>query len=257
MYCTARRHIFYGAFSPIYFKALQEVPAFQITLHRVTWSFLLMALIMLLRRDWRSLIKNASNWRTLAIYAAAAVLLGANWLLFTYRGVNAGFVVEASLGYFINPLVNVLLGTLVLRGTLRRVGNGFRGLATAGVVVPGRDSRAACPGSRWGWPVALAFTACSKKLLRWVRFKASSLETAILFLPALGYLIFAETQGIGAFGHVAWSTSLLLALTGVITTIPLLLFASGARRIPLHHPGVASICCAHPAVLDRGDFYIM
>ncbi len=226
----ATAYILWGFF-PIYFKAIQEVPAFQITLHRVSWSFLLMALVMLLRRDWRALIKNASNRRTLAIYGAAAVLLGVNWLLYVW-GVNAGFVVEASLGYFIIPLVNVLLGTLFLREKLRPAQWIPGGLAAAGVlyltVTYGR-----LPWIALGLAFSFGLYGLLKKVAPLGSLQGLTLETAILFLPALGYLIFAETQGIGAFGHVAWSTSLLLALTGVITTIPLLLFASGARRIPL------------------------
>jgi len=165
------------------------------------------------------------------LYFAVAVLLTVNWGVYVWAIAN-GHVVEASLGYFINPLVNVLLGTLFLREKLRPAQWIPVGLAAAGVlyltVTYGR-----LPWIALGLAFSFGFYGLLKKVAPLGSFQGLTLETAILFLPALGYLIFAETQGIGAFGHVAWSTSLLLALTGVITTIPLLLFASGARRIPL------------------------
>ncbi len=225
----AAAYILWGFF-PIFFKALHEVPAFQITMHRVAWSFLLVALVMLLRRDWRTLLKSISR-RTLAIYAAAAIFLAGNWLLYVW-GVNAGFVVEASLGYFINPLVNVLLGTLFLRERLRPAQWIPVGLAGLGVlyltVTYGR-----LPWIALGLAFSFGIYGLLKKIAPLGSLQGLTVETAVLFVPALGFLIFAEAQGFGAFGHVSWSTSLLLALTGVVTTIPLLLFASGARRIPL------------------------
>jgi chloramphenicol-sensitive protein RarD len=230
--------VLYGAFAymmwgffPIYFKSIHGVPALQVTAHRVSWSFILLAVILLIRREWGEFRQDASSRRTVLIYLVAAVMLAVNWLLYVW-GVSAGFVIETSLGYFINPLVNVLLGTLFLHEKLRPAQWIPVGLAAVGVIYL-TVTYGSLPWIALGLALSFGFYGLFKKIAPLNSLHGLSMETAILFLPAAGYLIFAEVQGSGAFGHVSGVTSLLLALTGVVTTIPLLLFASGARRIPL------------------------
>lgn len=218
-------------FFPIYFKSLQIVPALQILLHRVVWSFLFLALVLLLRQGWSQLKNSVHGPRVLGVYTLAAFLLAVNWLTYIY-GVNSGQVVETSLGYFINPLVSVALGVILLRETLRPLQWLPVGLAATGVIYL-TVQYGALP-----WiALVLAFTFALYGLIKKVAplgaLHGLTLETAILFLPATGILIYLESQGRGAFGHLGVGTTLLLALAGVITAVPLLMFATAARSIPL------------------------
>lgn len=223
-------------FFPIYFKALQSVPALEIIFHRVVWSFIFLAILISLRREWPHLRATTLRPKTLAIYAIAAVLLGSNWLIYVWA-VNAGHVVETSLGYFINPLVSVLLGVILLREKLRPWQWFPVGLASAGVLYMTIRF-----GSLPWIALALAFTfgtyGLVKKISPLNSLDGLTLETAILFLPALSYLLFLGLQGNGAFGYSGLSGSLLLALAGILTSLPLLLFASAARSIPLSLIGI-------------------
>ncbi len=232
------RGILYGFFAylmwgffPVYFKALQQVPALEIMFHRVVWCFLFMAAITWLRRDYRVFRSKIANPKTILIYVVAAVLLSFNWLIYIY-GVNAGQVVETSLGYFINPLVSVALGVVLLRERLRPMQWLPVGLAALGVLYLTVQY-----GTLPWIALALAFTfglyGLLKKIAPLGSFHGLTLETAILLLPGLAYLLFLYTQGEAAFGFAGITTSVLLAFSGVLTAIPLLLFGSAARQIPL------------------------
>ncbi len=221
---------------PVYLKSIQEVPPIQILGHRVVWSVLLLALIVSWQRQWREIGNLVRKPSTLLILFTAACLLSINWLTYIW-GVNSGFVVETSLGYFINPLISVFLGVVFLRERLRVWQWLPLGLATAGVLF------LTWRYGRLPWiALVLAFSFGTYGLLKKTA-PASALqglmvETMILFLPALAYLSFTDIQGSGAFGHGGWSLTFLLSLAGLATTIPLLLFASGARLIPLTTLGI-------------------
>jgi chloramphenicol-sensitive protein RarD len=222
-------------FFPLYFKAIHAAPALQIVAHRVVWSFLFVAVLLLYRQEFRTL-RQSITLRTILIYLVAAVLLAINWLVYVYS-VNAGFVIEASLGYFINPLVSVLLGVVILREKLRTFQWLPIGLATAAVVFMTLSV------GRLPWiALALAFSfglyGLVKKIAPLNSLHGLTLETTLLFIPALIFLLYSEASGTGVFGHVDWFVSVLLALTGVVTAIPLLLFASGARLVPLSTIGM-------------------
>lgn len=237
------RGILYGigaylmwGFFPIYFKALQVVPPLQILFHRVAWSFIFLALIIFLRREWRSLWSAISKPKVIAVYFIAALLLAVNWLTYVW-GVNAGYVVETSLGYFINPLVSVAMGVILLRERLRPLQWLPVLLAALGVLYLTWQY-----GTLPWIALTLAFSFGLYGLLKKISPLGSlyglTLETAILFLPALGYLLFAESQGSGAFGHIGPWRTILLGLAGIITAIPLLMFSSAARSIPLSLVGL-------------------
>jgi len=216
---------------PIYWKALDDVPAGQILAHRIVWSLGFVALILTVRRNWGWLRGAVRQPRVLLTFLLSGSLLAGNWYTYIW-GVNAGFIVETSLGYFINPLVNVLLGYLFLRERLRPAQWAALAVALAGVLYL-TFSYGAFP-----WiALTLAFSFGTYGLLRKTAALNSAeglfLETAMLSLPALGFLLLQESRGMGALGHTGTTTALLLVGAGVVTAIPLLLFAAGARRITL------------------------
>jgi len=229
--------VLYGAaayglwgFFPIYFKILHAIPAFQMVAHRVVWSLLFLIVLVMARRELAS-FRSAVTRRTGLIYLGAALLLAVNWGIYIWA-VDAGFVIEASLGYFINPLVNVLLGVVLLREKLRSWQLLPVGLATVGVIYL-TVNYGGLPWIALALAITFGLYGLMKKVAPLGSLYGLTLETGILFLPALGYLLFEEGQGLGAFGHLGWGITLLVSLSGVITAIPLLLFASGARSIPL------------------------
>jgi chloramphenicol-sensitive protein RarD len=222
-------------FFPLYFKALQQVPALQMLSHRVVWSVVLLVLLISLMRSWGGL-RDTITKKVLLTYLVAALLLGVNWYVYIWA-VNAGFIVETSLGYFINPLVNVLLGTVLLRERLKPFQWIPIGLATLGVLY------LTASYGRLPWiALSLAFTfglyGLVKKLAPLNSIHGLTLETVILFVPAMAYLLTMESSGSGMFGHLGLRTDLLIALSGVLTTLPLLFFASAAHRIPLTTMGL-------------------
>lgn len=224
----------WGVF-PIYWKWLDHVPALQIIGHRILWSFvLLLAIILVLRQQGRLLA--ALDRQVVGIYLLAGVLLSANWLIYVWA-VNSDFVVETSLGYFINPLFSVVLGVAFLREHLRAVQWVAVGLAALGVLY-----LSVVYGSPPWIALSLAATfgtyGLVKKLAPLGALFGLTLETGLVFLPALAFLIVRETGGSGAFGHTGLGADLLLAGAGLVTTVPLLLFASAAQRIPLTMVGI-------------------
>ncbi len=222
-------------FFPLYFHAINAAPAFQIVAHRIFWSFLFVAGVVLFRKDFTA-FRQAITRRTVLIYLAASVLLAINWLAYVWS-VNNGYLVEASLGYFINPLVNVLLGVLLLREKLRPVQWLPIAIAAAGVLYL-TLSLGALPWIALILAFSFGLYGLIKKTAPLNSLHGLTLETALLVIPALGFLIYSDVTGSGAFGHVAWQTSVMLAFTGVVTAIPLLLFASGARLVPLSTMGL-------------------
>ena len=234
MYAGAA-YFLWGLF-PVYWKALQNVPAAEILGHRMVWSLGFVLLILAWKRHWRWVKTAVSTPRILITFIVTGLLLGVNWLTYIW-GVNAGFVVETSLGYFINPLINVVLGVLFLRERLR-VGQWTAVfIAFVGVVY------LTITYGQLPWiALTLAFSFGLYGLLRKTAalnsLEGLSLETAVLFPFALSYLLYLGFSGQAEFAHGAWTTTLLLVLTGVVTAVPLLLFAAGARRINLSTLGI-------------------
>ena len=241
--CSLNRGVLAGigaylmwGFFPIYFKSLQSVPALEIMFHRVVWSFLFLILVVLVRKEWLRLKREISRPRVVLLYTLAACLLAANWLVYIY-GVNAGQVVETSLGYFINPLMSVALGVVFLRERLRPTQWLPIALAAAGVVYLTLEL------GKLPWiALALALTfglyGLMKKVAPLGALHGLTLETGLLLLPGLLYLLALEQSGQSAFAHAGAGVTLLLGLAGVITSVPLLLFATAARSIPLYMVGI-------------------
>lgn len=227
-------YIIWGLF-PVYWILLGGIPALQLLSHRIVWSFLLLLGIILARRQGITLWGKLTR-RTLLIYFAAAVLIAINWLTYVWA-VGAGFIVETSLGYFINPLLSVLLGVLFLGERLRPFQWLPIGLAAAGVLY-----LTFAYGSLPWIALTLAFTfgfyGLVKKTAPLGSLHGLTLETGILFLPALGFLLVSEFTGSGAFLHASPLINLMLVGAGLVTVAPLLLFASAVHRIPLTTMGI-------------------
>jgi len=221
---------------PIYLRLLRHVPALQLTSHRIIWSFILLIGIVLLLRQWQVFRQELKRPRILIIYTMAAMLLGINWLTYVWA-VNAGFIVETSLGYFINPLLSVLLGIVFFRERLRQWQWVAIGLAVAGVVYL-TVAYGRLPWIALTLASTFAIYGLVKKKAPLSSVHGLTLETAILFLPALFFLSHADVTGQGSFFHTGMVSDLLLLSAGPMTTIPLLLFASAAQRIPLSMIGV-------------------
>lgn len=235
--------VLYGAgayliwgFFPLYFKALQSVPALEIMFHRVVWSFLFLILVVGLRNEWKKLRISISAPKTLLIYLIAACLLAINWLVYIY-GVNTDRIVETSLGYFINPLFSVALGVFFLRERLRPAQWLPVGLAAIGVVYL-TVQVGSLPWIALALAASFGLYGLVKKVAPLNALYGLTLETGILFIPGLIYLAFLESQGTSAFNHNGWEITLMLGLTGVITALPLLMFATAARSIPLYLVGI-------------------
>ncbi|GAC1414051.1 MAG: EamA family transporter RarD [Burkholderiaceae bacterium] len=227
---AATANLLWGLF-PIYFKLLSTVPSLEILTHRMLWSLVFLGLVLASRRQWRWLGEVARQPRVLAGFAASALLLSGNWFLYIWS-VNHGRIIDASLGYFITPLVNVLLGYLVLDERLRRMQWTAVILAACGVLW------LAVQGGNPPWiGLALAGTFGTYGLLRKTAslgpLEGLSLETLLLSPLALTYFVWLAMQGQNSFIESSVHTRLLLAAAGPITAIPLLLFAAGARRIQM------------------------
>jgi chloramphenicol-sensitive protein RarD len=221
---------------PIYWKFLIQVPAVQIIGHRIVWSFVFLAVIILSVGGWKKFRSAVSNPKIFLIYFLASALLSVNWFVYVW-GVNAGRIVETSLGYFINPLFSVLLGVVILREKLRLMQWVPVGLAAAGVII------LTLQYGRVPWiALSLAFSfglyGLVKKLAPLDSLFGLTFETAIAFPFALSYLIFAGMNGTGSFLQYGPVNSILLIATGAVTSIPLLLFAVAARSIPLSTVGI-------------------
>jgi chloramphenicol-sensitive protein RarD len=228
-------YVCWGLF-PIYWKQLDRVPALQLIGHRILWSFVMLAAIIGATRQWQSFRRASFNTPVLRIYAVAAALVTVNWFTFVWA-VNSGYVVETSLGYFINPLVNVLFGVVFLHERLRLVQWIAIGLAAAGVLY-----LTILYGSLPWIALVLALSFGSYGLVKKKGLLGSvhglALETAILTPLAMAYLMYVERGGEGALLHSGLRSDLLLLGTGAVTTIPLLFFASAVQRIPLSLLGV-------------------
>lgn len=221
---------------PIYWKYLQQIPATEILAHRMVWSLVFVVVLLAYQGKWAWLKPALQNKRVVLIYFVAGAFLALNWGVYIWA-VNAGFIIETSLGYFINPLVNVLFGFLFLGERLRPWQVAAVGIAAAGVLYL-TYSYGALPWIALTLAFSFGTYGLLKKKATLDSLEGFSLETALLFLPALAYLLYLNAQGVGSFGQVDLSTTVLLALTGIATAVPLIFFAAAARRTTLTALGI-------------------
>lgn len=219
---------FWGLF-PLFWPLLEPADAGEILAHRVLWSFLLMGVVVSALHQWRTIL--SMSGRTWGLVVAASVAISVNWGVYIYA-VNSGHVVEAALGYFINPLLSVLLGVVVFRERLRALQWGAVAVGAAAVLV------ISVAGGHFPWiavtlAVSFGIYGLIKKVIELPPTASLTAEGLVLLLPALGFLVYLTIHGGSTltghgFGHV-----LLLAASGVITIAPLLAFAAAARALPL------------------------
>lgn len=220
---------------PLFWKLLESVPLLQVTSHRVVWTLVILIPIIILRKSWGKMGKIYRQPRLVAIHGFAAITLAANWLLYVWATLN-GHILEAALGYYINPFLYILIGRLFFADRHSPLQLAAIVLAIAGVALQFQ----AINGLPWiAICLACSFTAYGmmRKQSPLGSFTGLTLETSILLPVALGYLIFQQYQGHGAIGS-ATGISLLLIATGLATAAPLLCFATGARAISLSLLGI-------------------
>jgi len=215
---------------PLYLHQLHGIPALQIMAHRLLWCCLFVNIWLLPRGEFGrvrfALAVPATRWRLLA----TAILISINWLVYVW-GVNNGHVVETSLGYFINPLVNVLLGVLVLRERLNRIQWSAVTLAACGVIYLTWQSGAP-PWIALTLAISFGSYGLIRKMVAVDAISGLGAETLLIAPFGLCYLLWLQSQGSGVLGHASLRIDSLLFLGGLVTAIPLALFAYGARLIP-------------------------
>lgn len=221
---------------PLYWRQLEAIASLQVTAHRIAWCTLFVVGFLVWRNGLRWLPETLSKPHAAPLLLASSVMISINWVLYIWA-VNAGYVVETALGYFINPLVNVMLGVLVLRERLNPRQWFAVALAAAGV------AWLTWSVGRLPWiALTLAFSfgtyGLIRKLVSVESVPGLGVESLIMFLPALGFIAWAEYTGTGGFGRVGRYEDALLIFAGVMTALPLIWFAYGARRIPLSLVGI-------------------
>ncbi|OGP59208.1 MAG: hypothetical protein A2V65_12470 [Deltaproteobacteria bacterium RBG_13_49_15] len=222
--------------TPIYFKWLKAVPPFEILMHRIVWSFLfLMPFVFFLgyRQELRLALKNRN---TLGILVATTLLVSCNWFIFIWA-INNDQILQTSLGYYINPLINVLLGMIFLRERLRAAQWGAVLIAFAGVgyltVQFGK-----LPWISLTLALTFGFYGLIRKVAPVSALVGLSVETLLMFAPAVAYLIYIGGAGDGAFFQKGLNVDLLLMAAALVTAPPLLLFTIGARRLHMSTIGI-------------------
>ena len=214
---------------PIYFKALRAVPSVDIVAHRIVWSVPILALLLSVLGAWDEVTGALRNRRAMLLLLVTALLIGGNWLLYVYA-VNSGHILAGSLGYYLNPLANVLLGRIILNERLSRLQWAAVALAAAGIAA----LAAGALGQLW-ISLALCFSFASYGLLRKVApvdaVAGLAIETTLLAPFAAAWLVWSYSSGQPTFGSSS-DDLLLIAVSGIVTTVPLLLFTAAARRLP-------------------------
>ena len=237
-----RRGIVYGLAAyalwgavPLFWPLVKRAGALEILAHRVVWSLVVCVILLLtvVPRGWWSRI---GQRRSLIMLAGAAAVVSVNWGVYIWA-VNHGHVVETSLGYYINPILSILVGVILLRERLAPLQWVSVGLAAVAVVVLTIDY-GRLPWIALTLATSFATYGLLKKRVNGGAVETLTVESALLTPVGLGYLIYLQSAGSLTFGHLGWSHSLLLAATGLVTVVPLLFFASATTRLPLSTLGL-------------------
>lgn len=232
LYCLLA-YLMWGVF-PLFFPLLEPSTPVEIIGHRIVWTAVFMVLVVMLTRKWKEVKQcTAKEWTLVAL---AGVLVAVNWLVYVWS-VNNGHVAEAALGYFINPLVSVLLGVIFLGESLSRLQAASVALAGIAVLVltfVGGNF----PFLALSLAFSFGFYGLVKKRIRLSATASLTAETLVVLPVALGYLLYLEAQGVGTFGHISVSHSLLLMSAGLVTALPLIFFGMATKVIPLSTIGI-------------------
>ncbi len=226
---------------PIYWKWLAHVPSVELVCHRIVWSFTFLAIVLGVgryggrrRNQWVS--SPRFGMRVWAIYSLAAALISVNWFVFIWA-INHGHVIEASLGYYINPLFSVLLGVVCVGERLTKPQWTSIGIAMGGVIVMALAS-GVLPWVSLALAASFSLYGLVKKSAPLAAMSGLLIETSVLLLPAAAYILWSESAGVGPLSQAEPRTIFLLLLGGGITVLPLALFATAAQRIPLTLVGI-------------------
>ncbi|BCJ87970.1 EamA family transporter RarD [Effusibacillus dendaii] len=215
---------------PMYWKLFSEVSAWEILSHRIIWSVVFVLLLAAVLNKRNAIKAAIPDWKSKGLVMISSILISANWVTYIWA-VNNGHMVEASLGYYMNPLVSVLLGVFFLRERLRKLQWGAIGLATMGVLIL-TFSYGHFPWIALSLAFSFGFYGLAKKKVRADTIAGLTLETIVVFPLALIYLIGFEHGGTGWHVLSGWQMIVLL-LSGVATALPLLWFAEATKRLPL------------------------
>lgn len=218
-------------FFPLFFKWVSHVPPLEVLAHRIVWSLITLLFILAATRGWGKVRATLKNRKALTILCATTLLISTNWFVFIFA-VDRGEVLQSSFGYFINPLVSVLLGFLFLGERMRRVQVLSLALAIAGVIVLTLRLGSA-PWIALVLSISFALYGLLRKIVPADSLTGLAVETLLLFPAAAGYLLFLGVTGKGVFPAATPGDNILLPLAGVITAIPLLWFSAAARLLRL------------------------
>jgi len=221
--------------SPAYWKVLRHIPAFEIIMHRVIWSFLFLMVVLVFQGHWNEFTAAVKKSRNFMILLPTTLLLGINWFIYIWA-VNHDHVLQASLGYFINPLINVLLGMVFLKERLRRLQTVSLTLAGAAVLYL-TFRYGDFPWIALSLAFAFGFYGLIRKVAPISPLIGLSVEMLFLSGPALAYILFLNSKGVGALFHISIKIDFFLMGTAFLTAFPLLLFITGTRRLNLSTVG--------------------
>lgn len=219
---------------PIYWKLLKEVSPFEVLSHRIVWSFLFVMLVLLYRRNW-DIRRLFGRKRDVLLLLTTGTLVGLNWLIYIVA-VTSDRIVEASMGYYINPLLSIFLGMIVLKERLNKVQLAAFALAIIGVLYITIDY-GKLPWIAISLAVLFAVYGLLKKMNKHDPMQELGVETLVLSPLALGFMMFQGSSGNGSFIAGGFVTTSLLIFAGIVTTLPLYWFAEGTRRIDLSSVG--------------------
>ena len=222
-------------FLPLYWKLLNVIPSTQILAHRIVWSFFFILALLFYQGKGLVLKETIMDRKAMVRIAISSIIITINWGMYIWA-VNSGHVIEASMGYYINPLIVVLLGLLVLKEKLNTWQIVSLSFAALGVIIM-TVQYGKIPWVALILALSFALYGLAKKIIKVGSLVSLTLETMIIMPFALGFILFKQGQGTGAIGTISVNTTILLLLSGVATATPLLWFAKGARRIPLSTMG--------------------
>lgn len=230
--------IVYGAvafmlwgFMPLYWNLLKEVPSDELLAHRIVWALVFMAIFLAATKKVRALKSSFSNRKTILLVFLGALFNCINWLVYIWA-INHSHVIEASMGYFINPLVAILLGVVVLKEKLHALQIMALALAAIGVLIS-IFAYGTVPWISLILAVSFALYGLIKKIVPLESSVSLTIETAMMAPFALGYILLKQFSGTGSLGKISLPNTLLLLCSGIATAIPLLLFAKSAKRVNL------------------------
>ncbi|WP_171238678.1 EamA family transporter RarD [Ruegeria sp. HKCCA5763] len=222
-------------FLPLYLKALDHIGPVEVVAHRIIWSVPVAGLLLVILGRTRDIKAALTNPKMLGMAALTAALISVNWAIYVWA-ISTGHALDAALGYYINPLFSIALGAILLREPLTRTQLVAVGLAALGVLVLVLEA-GRLPWAALGLMVSWGFYAFFKRSLPIGPNQGFLLEVLILLIPALVYVTFLGVQGTGKFG-VALSDTLLLSCAGIVTAVPLLVYANGAKLVRLSTMGI-------------------